>query len=41
MIERTLDRDHFMTAEESQQFGLIDKVINSRDEAEAGSAKSS
>ena len=29
-IERTLDRDHFMTAEEAKDFGLIDKVISSR-----------
>ena len=41
VIDRTLDRDHFMTAEESKDFGLIDKVINSRDEAEMGVAKSS
>jgi len=32
-IERTLDRDHFMTAEESLEFGLIDKVLDSRDDA--------
>ncbi|UCA47190.1 ATP-dependent Clp protease proteolytic subunit [Pseudochrobactrum sp. XF203] len=30
-IERTLDRDHFMTAQEAHEFGLIDKVIESRD----------
>ncbi|PRD41532.1 ATP-dependent Clp protease proteolytic subunit [Phyllobacterium phragmitis] len=30
-IERTLDRDHFMTAEESKDFGLIDGVIESRE----------
>ncbi|HEU4987268.1 MAG TPA: ATP-dependent Clp endopeptidase proteolytic subunit ClpP [Rhizobiaceae bacterium] len=30
-IERTLDRDHFMTSEEAQDFGLIDKVISSRE----------
>ena len=29
-IERTLDRDHFMTATESLEFGLIDKVLESR-----------
>ena len=29
-IERTLDRDHFMTATESLEFGLIDKVLKSR-----------
>ncbi|EAU40566.1 ATP-dependent Clp protease proteolytic subunit [Fulvimarina pelagi HTCC2506] len=33
-IERTLDRDHFMTAEESLEFGLIDKVYSSRVEQE-------
>lgn len=31
-IERTLDRDHFMTAEESKEFGLVDRVLISRDE---------
>lgn len=30
-IERTLDRDHFMTAQEALEFGLIDKVIESRE----------
>ena len=25
-IEKTLDRDHFMTAEEARDFGLVDKV---------------
>ncbi len=35
-IEKTLDRDHFMTAAESCEFGLIDKVLNSRDEVEGG-----
>ena len=29
-IEKTLDRDHFMTAQESMDFGLIDKVIDKR-----------
>ena len=33
-IERTLDRDHFMTADEAQEFGLIDKVITSREAIE-------
>ena len=31
-IERTLDRDHFMTADEAQAFGLIDKVETVRAE---------
>ena len=29
-IERTLDRDHFMSAEEAVEFGLIDKVLDKR-----------
>ena len=33
-IEKTLDRDYFMSAEEAQDFGLIDKVLTKRDEAE-------
>ena len=33
-IEKTLDRDYFMTAEQAKEFGLIDKVIQNRDEAE-------
>ncbi len=31
-IERTLDRDHFMTAEEAMAFGLVDKVLEKRPE---------
>jgi ATP-dependent Clp protease protease subunit len=31
-IERTLDRDHFMTATEAQEFGLVDQVIVKRPE---------
>ena len=35
-IEATLDRDHFMTAEESRLFGIVDQVIEKRpDEGEA------
>ena len=30
-IERTLDRDHFMTADESREFGIIDRVIEQRE----------
>jgi ATP-dependent Clp protease protease subunit len=29
-IERTLDRDYFMTAEEAKKFGLIDSVLDKR-----------
>jgi ATP-dependent Clp protease protease subunit len=38
-IERALDRDNFLTAEESLSFGLIDHVYEKRDEAEAGDKK--
>ena len=40
VIEKTLDRDHFMTAQESKEFGLIDRVIDKREtiETEAASA---
>ncbi|PIT68644.1 ATP-dependent Clp endopeptidase proteolytic subunit ClpP [Bartonella tribocorum] len=34
IIERTLDRDHFMTAEEAKVFGLVDDVIHYRAETE-------
>src|SRR4051812_49405657 len=37
-IERTLDRDHFMTAEEAKDFGIIDKVISSREPTEGAVA---
>jgi len=30
MIEKTLDRDHFMTAEETKEFGIVDHVYTSR-----------
>ena len=36
-IEKTLDRDHFMTAEESKAFGVVDTVISSREEMESSS----
>ncbi len=29
-IEKTLDRDHFMTPEEAVEFGLIDKILTNR-----------
>ncbi|MBI4274193.1 MAG: ATP-dependent Clp protease proteolytic subunit [Rhizobiales bacterium] len=31
-IERTLDRDYFMTAQEAKEFGIVDKVIEKRPE---------
>ena len=34
VIERTLDRDHFMSSEQAKEFGLIDKVLSNRDEIE-------
>jgi ATP-dependent Clp protease, protease subunit len=30
-IESALDRDNFMTAQAAKDFGLIDKVVESRD----------
>ncbi|HWV80157.1 MAG TPA: ATP-dependent Clp protease proteolytic subunit [Hyphomicrobiaceae bacterium] len=37
MVEKTLDRDYFMTAEQAQEFGLIDRVLSRRDEIETKS----
>ena len=34
-VERILDRDHFMTADEAKEWGLIDHVYVSREAAEA------
>jgi ATP-dependent Clp protease protease subunit len=31
VIERTLDRDYFMSAEEAKKFGIVDKVFDKRD----------
>ena len=36
-VEKTLDRDHFMTAEEALGFGLIDRVIDKREYIETDS----
>lgn len=30
MVEQTLDRDHFMSADEAKDWGLIDRVVESR-----------
>jgi ATP-dependent Clp protease protease subunit len=39
-IEKTLDRDHFMSAEESKEFGIVDHVITTRpDEAALSEVK--
>ncbi len=35
-IEKTLDRDFFLSSEQARDFGLIDKVLNTRDEVEGG-----
>ena len=29
-VDRTLDRDHFMTSDEGKSFGIIDKVVDKR-----------
>ena len=34
VIEKTLDRDYFMSSEEAKAFGLVDHVYDSRDAAE-------
>jgi ATP-dependent Clp protease protease subunit len=36
-VERTLDRDHFMTAEDAQAFGIVDRVYEKRELAESSS----
>ena len=30
-VEKTLDRDHFMTADEAKDWGLIDRVVVNRE----------
>ena len=32
-VERKLDRDHFMTAEEAREWGIVDQIHTSRDHA--------
>ncbi len=34
-VERTLDRDHFMSAEEALEWGLIDRILQERDVEDA------
>ena len=34
-VEQTLDRDHFMTADEALSWGVVDKVITSREAMES------
>ncbi len=38
-IERTLDRDYFMTAEDARKFGIVDKVLTDRGALEAAEGK--
>jgi ATP-dependent Clp protease, protease subunit len=38
-VENTLDRDHFMTAEEAKNWGLVDAVISKRGDDEADVAE--
>jgi ATP-dependent Clp protease, protease subunit len=40
-IERTLDRDHFMSAEEALKFGIVDEVLTKRKDADASPSDSS
>ncbi len=35
VIERTLDRDHFMSADESKAFGIVDHVYEKRESTDA------
>jgi ATP-dependent Clp protease protease subunit len=35
-IETSLDRDYFLTADEAKDFGLIDKVLSTRDALDGG-----
>ena len=32
IIRKTLERDYFMTADEAKKFGVIDEIINNRDQ---------
>ncbi len=34
-VERTLDRDHFMSADEALKFGIVDAVLSKRADSEA------
>jgi len=35
-VEKTLDRDHFMTAEEAKEFGIVDRVYEKREAPDGG-----
>jgi ATP-dependent Clp protease protease subunit len=32
LIEKTLDRDYFMTADQGRDFGIVDRVLTRREE---------
>jgi ATP-dependent Clp protease protease subunit len=32
VIEKNMERDHFMTAEDALKFGLVDRIISNRSE---------
>jgi ATP-dependent Clp protease protease subunit len=37
-VENTLDRDHFMDADEAKNWGVVDKILTSRQEIEGATA---
>ncbi|WP_284773897.1 ATP-dependent Clp endopeptidase proteolytic subunit ClpP [Agrobacterium sp. lyk4-40-TYG-31] len=37
-VENTLDRDHFMDADEAKDWGVVDKILTSRQEIEGATA---
>ena len=39
VVDKTLDRDHFMTAEQAKNFGIVDRVFERRDLVEAAGGK--
>ncbi|WP_025899030.1 ATP-dependent Clp endopeptidase proteolytic subunit ClpP [Sneathiella glossodoripedis] len=41
VIERSMERDNFMTAEEAKEFGLIDEVVSKRPDTDDGKTKKS
>jgi ATP-dependent Clp protease, protease subunit len=41
VIEKVMERDKFMTAEEAKEFGLIDEVVNKRPSAESDTGSAS
>jgi len=39
-VERTLDRDHFMSAEEAKEWGIVDHIYESRAASDEAAGKS-